>query len=311
MLLDGVVAVVLVSIGRLLGSEREGIVAGVLWLLFPPAIAVSTWITAETCFTAALLASIYFLFVSTREKSLVYPVVAGSLLGVATLLRATTILLPLFLVPIWLRRDVENKYKKGACFTISAMLIILSWTVRNEVVLQDRIPVAVSFGAGVLQGSAESSLTIDGKRQAYPEMVRLAALDGIVKPDTEKESAIDHYLLRVGIHNYQLAAKENPFSVVLFFVHKTVRLWYGTETGGLKQQLFLAFCSIVIVPLGVWQIFRWRVTHNAIATIIILTLLYFILLHLAVVPQYRYVHPIYPLLILAAWTRVAQLRASA
>jgi 4-amino-4-deoxy-L-arabinose transferase-like glycosyltransferase len=308
MIADGIVALLLWYLGCAVCSRRAGLWSGVMWLLFPPALVVSTWITAETFFTAALVAGLAMLIISFQRENPLYASSAGMLLGIATLLRPTTIALPLFLIPLWFRRDLRRPYRNGVCFVMSAACIILAWTARNQIILHDRIPVAVSFGAGVLQGSHESSFTIKGKRRAYPEMVRSAARDGIVKPDTDKASQIDGYLLRVGLHNYETRYREQPWSFASFFLYKSVRLWYGTESGGVPQQLFLGVCSLIVLPFAAWQLWRWRIGAARTVTMVFgLTIIYFFLLHLAVVPQYRYVHPIFPLLILAAAARATEI----
>jgi hypothetical protein len=121
-----------------------------------------------------------------------------------------------------------------------------------------------------------------------------------VKPGTDKESAIDHYLLQVGLHNYKTSFGHHPLSLALFLLHKSVRLWYGTESGGIRQQLILGLCSIAVLPLALWQIWRWWRGGSIAAPVLSLTLLYFILLHVSVVAEYRYVQPIFPVLLLAA-----------
>ena len=50
-----------------------------------------------------------------------------------------------------------------AVLCLSFVLVILPWTVRNYLVLDDFIPVATSGGIVVLMGSSEEFLIIDGK----------------------------------------------------------------------------------------------------------------------------------------------------
>ena len=177
--------------------------------------------------------------------------------------------------------------------------VVLPWTVRNWLVLDDPILVSVGSGSVFLQGSDEKVFTIDGKKTLYGNIYEAAARDGVERPaSTDKESVKDNYMLKVGLHNYQTRLRERPLSFAWFGAHKLVRLWYGTESGALKQQSFLGLFSIFIVPLVLWQIWRWRKLQPQLAALTGVVVLYFVVLHVVTLPQYRYIHPIYPLLLL-------------
>src|SRR5262249_6936424 len=51
---DLLTSICLFLMGRDLGRSRSGLAAGIAWQYFPPALAISTWVTAETLFTTAL-----------------------------------------------------------------------------------------------------------------------------------------------------------------------------------------------------------------------------------------------------------------
>src|SRR5215831_3721853 len=101
MLLDYCVALLLLFLGNRETSIEAGWLAGVLWLVFPPAVVISTWITSETLFTALLVLSLVMLIRSLSQQEGVGLSFAGGLaLGVATLVRGTTLLLPVFFFAI-------------------------------------------------------------------------------------------------------------------------------------------------------------------------------------------------------------------
>src|SRR5262249_48677081 len=91
MLLDYCVSLLLLFLGNRETSLEAGWLAGVLWIVFPPAIVISTWITAETLFTALLVLSIVMLIRSLSQQGGVrLSFVAGLALGITTLVRGTT-----------------------------------------------------------------------------------------------------------------------------------------------------------------------------------------------------------------------------
>src|SRR5262249_36117255 len=55
------VAALLIGLATQLGHRRAGVAAGLAWVVYPPAVLLSTWITAETMFTGLLLGSLVLL----------------------------------------------------------------------------------------------------------------------------------------------------------------------------------------------------------------------------------------------------------
>jgi 4-amino-4-deoxy-L-arabinose transferase-like glycosyltransferase len=295
------VAGILYWMGCRLTNPRAAALAGVIWLVFPPTLVIATWITAENLFTLLLIASLAVLMVSLSRWKAWEAGWAGIIMGVATLFRGTTIFLPIFLLPLWLRLRRERGIEKGLALLAGLAIVVFPWMMRNRIVLHDSIPVATGFGSAFLQGSDPSFFTISGKDANYPEAFAQAAADGIPQPGADdRESIKDRYLLKVGIDQYRLRLRERPLSFVTLGIEKARRLWYGTETGRLPQEFLLGVMSLCIVPLGLWRIFAWRKTHRMIAAMLGGVILYFLLLHWVSLPEYRYVHPIMPLLVLGA-----------
>lgn len=297
---DLLVACGLYRLARRHATPAAGVLAGFAWLLFPPAVVFSTWVTAETLFTALLLLSLSLLVNVLQRPAPAGALAAGLTLGVATLFRGTCVWLPVFLLPLWLSRGWSRRLLMGLAFTAGVAAVVAPWAVRNRVVLGDPILVSVGAGSAFLQGSDERVFTIAGKRALYPDMADAARRAGVPAPANDHESAVDHFMLRVGLHNYAVRWRERPWTFLPFGLHKLVRMWYGTESGEALHEAGLAFVAVFVVPLGLWQIWRWRTGRPVLAWVFGLVALYFIGLHEAVLPQYRYLHPIYPLLILGA-----------
>ncbi len=296
---DLAVAGLLFSIGCRVCNPRAAALAGVIWLVFPPAVLISTWITAENLFTLLLIASIAILLASVSRSGPWRTFGSGLMLGVATLFRGTTILLPVFLFPLWLWRRVSHGWLKGLALVAGLAIVIFPWMLRNRVALHDPIPVATGFGSAFLQGSDSKFFTISGKDENYPEAFAQAAEDGLPKPpDTALESVKDRWQFKVGLDQYRLRLRQRPASFVVLAIQKALRVWYGTESGKLWQEFIQAVISLCVVPLGLWRIFAWRKSNPMAAAFIGGTILYFFLLHWVTLPEYRYVHPVTPLLVL-------------
>jgi 4-amino-4-deoxy-L-arabinose transferase-like glycosyltransferase len=299
MIFDLGTALIIYWMAGRLGCSTAGFWAGLVWLLFPPEVVISTWITAECMFTFLLVLAIALLLRASENQELGQAAMAGCVLGLATLFRATPLWLPLFFLPIfvWFRR-LRVWFAAGVVMAC----LILPWTLRNWIVLDDFIPVAVGSGSFLLQGSDERFFAGSGKMALYPEVFEAAGQAGIRKPASDHESGIDAWMGRVGLWTYRQRLEKRPLSLLPFLVYKSLRLWYGAENASPAKQFLVGLCSFLVVPAGFWQLWRSR-SRKSVATYLLLgCLAYFFLVHVVLLPEVRYVIPIYPLIILSACT---------
>src|ERR1019366_1868082 len=152
MLADLATALVLLWLAKKFLRPEAGLLAGTFWLLYPPEVAISTWVTAETLFTLLVICSIALYLSSLEHAGASRSVLTGCALGITTLLRATAILLPFLLILplLWSR-----SFRRAACLVAGYAVMIVPWAIRNQIVLNDPIVVSVGFGAAFLQGSDE------------------------------------------------------------------------------------------------------------------------------------------------------------
>jgi 4-amino-4-deoxy-L-arabinose transferase-like glycosyltransferase len=301
MLLDYATAVSLLFLADDRIPLAVGWLAGIIWLLFPPAIVLSTWITAETLFAALLVPSIVILVRSLSSASAArLSFAAGLGLGIATLVRGTTQFLPFALFIIAAVPAVSRRVSKCALCLAGTCLVVLPWTARNVHVLGEPIIVQTGFGAVFLQGSRSEYFTIDGKWKGYELLKREGAVEGIAQPTDAKATSRDRWNLDLGLRNYRVRLRQEPLSLIPFVIHKFTRLWYGVETGTILRQIALGICSLMVVPLAVLQIWRWRRHQPELSLVLALVLVYFIGIHMIGYPEFRYMMPIFPLLIFAA-----------
>jgi hypothetical protein len=278
-------------------SPPAAVLAAAAWQLFPPALIIAGWITSETLFTALLTSSTALLLMSFYREEAYWSALAGVALGFSAYFRTTPIALPLLYVPIWL---IFRKRRDAVVFCAAAYLTILPWTLRNAIVLEDRIPVAVGFGSTLLQGSDSRFFSGAGKTALYPGVYADAARAGITKPASDHESGIDAWMGEIGIYQYSRRWRERPLSFLPFAAHKWLRLWYGTESAHWKNQVFLGLCSFLVVPWAFIQFSRWRLKWPAAMSIVGAQVFYFMALHWITLPEIRYMLPLYPLLLIGA-----------
>ena len=296
MLVDLAVAVLLLLLGTRFLSPACGAMAGLVWLLYPPEIAISTWITAEPIFTG-LFAGSLILMLWWFDRNPGMQLLAGLVLGLAALFRGTPILLSPLLLIVFLKRRL---YLQGIAFVLGFVLVVVPWSIRNRVVLHDQIAISVGFGSVFLQGSDERVLTIAGKRENMGVLYREAAEEGIRKPANNFESQIDHWLFEVGLYEYKQRLRGRPLSYLPFFARKFVLLWCSTEGGSAGAQLVLALCSLPIVVPGMRRLWVWNRVPTDFTLVCGAVAIYFILLHVTTLPLNRYMLPLYPILTLAA-----------
>jgi 4-amino-4-deoxy-L-arabinose transferase-like glycosyltransferase len=301
MLLDYCVAFLLLFLGNRETSIEAGWLAGVLWLVFPPAVVISAWIASETLFTTLLVLSIVMLIRSLAQKGGVgLSFAAGLTLGVATLVRGTTLLLPVFFFAISCFQSIPKRLLKCTLCFIGMCLLVLPWTLRNLYVLGEPIIVRTGFGSVFLMGSRSEYFTIGGMSTSYPVLHRQAAEEGLVPPTDMKATSQDRWLFHLGLREYRIRLEQAPLSFLPLVIHKFAHFWYGMEEGIFYKQFILGIHSLLTVPIGVFQIWLWRRDRLHLSVTIGLSILYFLTLGLVSLPLFRYMIPLYPFFIFSA-----------
>ena len=128
------VLTVLLTFGffKLFASNTIALGAALLTAISPHLVVMTTYLLTETLFTFLLAAGMLSLAWGQRRDSIPWAVVAGILLGLSALTRATTEYLPLFMLPLlyWAmnRRDFLRVAVPAA---VTALAVIVTWKLRN------------------------------------------------------------------------------------------------------------------------------------------------------------------------------------
>ncbi len=123
---------------KILGAGAASLAVGIVYALEPLGAYLTGVIMSETFFTTIFLGAVYLLFNFVRDKKTSLLLTVAILLGLATLIKPTTLYLPLFLLPfLWLvhgRQFTKRLFTQAALFVGIFVLVLSPWLYRNEIV---------------------------------------------------------------------------------------------------------------------------------------------------------------------------------
>jgi 4-amino-4-deoxy-L-arabinose transferase-like glycosyltransferase len=294
---DAAMVVVVYLIARLLLGPRAALWAGALLVVYPFSIYAATYIGPETFFTLLLGISLWLSLHAFRSDGIAYDAAGGACLGLATLMRGTTLYLPvlLLLMVIYLNGVSRKVLAKWAVFTFAFALVIVPWSIRNYIVLGDVIPVA-TIGSVLLQGSSEQFLTVDGKAKEYPAYFALLKSRGLEPKLGGSLAEADKFLVRAAIESYRIRFETRPFSIVPFMIMKFGRLWFATESGRSHAGILILNLPIYVFAVA-GAVMAWHRHMRLALAVLGGTVAYFAVLHWLSFPLFRYMVPAMPFVI--------------
>jgi len=145
---------------RLFGSELSGRLALLLLAVYPNSILYVPLALTEVFYTTLLLAGCWLLIARKGALRLVF---AGLVFGLATLVKAQTLVVIPLICLIGLLRDgnvvrrTPGVIARGAFIIAVAALIVAPWTIRNHNVMGAWIPVSTNGGITLLTGNNDSA----------------------------------------------------------------------------------------------------------------------------------------------------------
>ena len=145
---------------RLFGSELAGRIALLLLAVYPNSILYVPLALTEVFYTTLLLAGCWLLIARKGALRLVF---AGLVFGIATLVKAQTLVVIPLICLIGLLRDGQivrrtpGVIARGAFIIAVAALVVAPWTMRNHAVMGAWIPVSTNGGITLLTGNNDSA----------------------------------------------------------------------------------------------------------------------------------------------------------
>lgn len=201
---------------KLFGSEGAGRLGLALLAVYPNAILYVPLALTEVFYTTLLLAGCWLLIVKKGAGRIV---IAGLVFGLATLVKAQTmVVVPLiFAIGLWREDDVWRRFPgivgRFAILMAAAALAVAPWTLRNHREMGAWIAVSTNGGITLLTGNNDSA-----RGTFTPEDPVVVALDARTDLD---EMAYDAEAKRLGTE----WIKANPGRFVQLMPLKLLRLW--------------------------------------------------------------------------------------
>ena len=284
----------------LLFDHRTAVVAGIIAAVHPAFIGFSVLFLSETLFAVALLASLIALAHLVRAEGqgltdaskVWWAFVSGLLIGVATLVRPTWLLIGPGFVALYVLLSARRIQAAvhGAVLMAGLALCLAPWTIRNATVTGHFIPTTLWVGASLYDG-------LNPQATGASDM-RFVEDDGIYQQMSEYDA--DQFYRRKAIE----FVRERPLRSLELAVIKLWRFWNpvpnAQQFGRWEIAAVVALGAIPLIGLAVWG--GIVVRHNYWSWLIpAAPVLYFSLVHMVFVGSVRYRLPVeYPLAALAA-----------
>lgn len=300
-------------IGRRALGPRPALVGAAIVACFPSLIFFTAVTLSEVAFTFLALLGVYLLLLEARprqglRRDLRLLLAAGIALGFASLVRGQALLLPIVLIPFWLRSGIDwsRIADKLVALALGIGLIVAPWCIRNAIELES--PVLISTNAGVdfwighHEGASGGLAGGDELVFSHPE------LDTV-----EREVRINADGFRKGL----TFAVTHPAQEISLTFKKLFWLYYNDEEGlkwneGHGGQPFLGsylreallslsnvyyFSVLVFLALGVPL---WFSLRDPGRLLLISVIAYWTLVHLVFFGDPRFHTPIMPVVALLA-----------
>ncbi len=201
---------------RLFGSELVGRIALLLLAVYPNSILYVPLALTEVFYTTLLLAGCWLLIARKGALRLIF---AGLVFGIATLVKAQTLVVIPLICLIGLLRDGQivrrtpGVIARGAFIIAVAAMVVAPWTMRNHAVMGAWIPVSTNGGITLLTGNNDSA-----RGGFTPDDAAVKALDARIGLN---EMEYDAAASRLG--KEWIAA--HPAQFVKLMPLKLLRLW--------------------------------------------------------------------------------------
>lgn len=268
--------------------EQVGLAAALLYALYPAFAFYPGLIMTETVTLSLLLAAMLLLAQAVRRDSLALSTISGLFLGLATLCKPTTLLFPLFLGLIWLiQKRGHALVRYGLLLTLSMILVIAPWTIRNYLAFGKVVPVSVFAGYNLLLGTIpRNDTTFD---------LAAFAADYWTEPISKDRAALLAGVNKIAADPVAYASMM-PSKLVYFLLPDGMFVIGDSQT---PQAILLILYQLLLLGLA---FVGWRHTLSSPTTLLFLSLVvYFVLMHLVIISTPRFNVPIMPyILILSA-----------
>ena len=307
-------------IGRRTLGANAGLIGAAIVAAFPSLVFFTGVTLSEIAFTFLALLGVYLLIVeaqSERPLDLRLLLAAGLVLGLASLVRGQALLLPLVLVPFWLRSGVDWPLigRRLVAIALGLGLIVAPWTVRNAVQMDAPVLIATNAGVDFWIGHHDNATGDFGTFGSNELVYRYPELT-----PTEREVRVNSDGFREGL----TYAVTHPAQELALPFKKLFYLYYNDEEGlkwneGHGGQSFLsapareALLSLsnvyyfAVLGLAVLGLPLWASRRDPGRLLLVSLVAYWTVIHLVFFADPRFHAPIMPIAALFAALPLATL----
>jgi 4-amino-4-deoxy-L-arabinose transferase-like glycosyltransferase len=257
-----------------------------------------------------------FLFLSVLtffdDKNIIRPILQGLLIGVLILLRPTFLYLPffIFITALILRLFYQNyRIKDCVIITVTALLILLPWSIRNRLAFHQWIPLVSAGGSELWQANLEIEdrtawYSVTDINKYEDQRAQSAQLQSRLRSEYIKQFNLSS---SIELNKYlKQRTKEiilsHPFRFAVLCLNRFLIFWFSPPIGAttLKSISPILFWMILIIKylmtiLAIAGLRQLSKEHFRQFYLIILLVVYLTLLHSAVHAIQRYFLPLIPI----------------
>lgn len=300
-LIDSITVIFIYKLGKTIsGKEKIGIISALLACFYPELVAPTVFVLTETLATFLLTISMWLFIAGNKRGKISMSMGGGILLGLATLCRPMTLLLPIFLFIGLLFAHRKTWIICWASFSLAMMVTIAPWTIRNYIAFKTFIPVTVGVGHNLWTGSY---IPWDGDYNFKDLSDWTKIKQGLSEIEADKK------LKEEALRNISSA----PMTYLLLCGKKFMRFWFGIP--GSKQLLigkpvvmaFLYIFHYITLVLFIIGFSTQQGNTSQGRWIAMTTIVYTTVLHSILFPIPRYRIPIIPLVLVFAGSGLVRL----
>jgi hypothetical protein len=290
-------------------APEAGALAALLLALYPNHMGYSVGLYSEPLYVLLLL----LLFIVMTHVTATRTIAAGLVAGLATLVKAQTLLLApvLFFVlawRAWSAASMQRALAHAMLGTVTMLVVVLPWTWRNATVMEAPVLVSTNGGMSLLSGNNPSMTT--RLNEDFNDQDPLVKAVGFTVVD---QVAADR---RARAAAWQWIA-DNPARFIALMPKKLFRLWAPDgETEWLFQNGYagyektrtifrsvrvanqLFYAALLLGFALAWR--HWAVRHDPSAWAVPLMIVYFSALSMVFSGQSRYHAPLMPFIVVYA-----------
>ncbi|HYV34497.1 MAG TPA: glycosyltransferase family 39 protein [Gemmataceae bacterium] len=307
--------VVLYGLGKEIASRRTALWLAGLFCFYPSFLGFNNLLLTETLFTLLLCTFCYLIILACKRQAMRYLLVAGVVLGLATLTRSILWMFPpvlaLFLLICW-QGSWPRRFVAVLAVVLPFALTMTPWAWRNTVLHKTFVPVDTMGGLNFMTGNYRhtpfyrswDAIGIVGENSWYAEV--FAAY-----PPSEYDTPgkIDKLALKQGL----LFVRDNPLLTLQRDIIKFFDFW-GLErelVAGAGRGIFGPLSGLVVVLLavlimgsyvaalfvGIFGLFLVPLGDRRTQYFLVLLVVYICGLHSLVFAHSRYHLPVMPLVL--------------